>query len=362
MPESINHGRRRFIATAIGALGAARLGVIGSAMQQIGCAALALPDEGSLPSVGGATQWLNSPPLTSTGLRDKVVLVDFWTYTCVNWLRTLPYVRAWDQKYRDQGLVVIGVHTPEFAFEKDIVNVRWALKDMDVNYAVAVDNDYTIWRAFKNNYWPAAYIADGDGRIRFHHFGEGAYDETEKVIQRLLKESGRTLDNELVRVTPRGLETAADYSTLRSPETYLGYERGGAFASLNDVQPDGRQMYAFPPRLALNQWGLSGNWTVKEGSAVSNEANAKVVFRFHARDVNLVMGPWERKTSLRFRVAIDGQTPGLGHGVDVDEHGNGRLTEQRTYQLIRQQQPIQDRQLEIQFLDAGAEAFAFTFG
>jgi thiol-disulfide isomerase/thioredoxin len=362
MPDSINQGRRRFIATAIGALGGARLGVIGSAVEQLGCAAISPPNEGSLPSFGGATQWLNSAPLTPLGLRGKVVLVDFWTYTCVNWLRTLPYVRAWDQKYRDQGLVVIGVHTPEFQFEKNIVNVRWALKDMDVNYSVAMDSEYAIWRAFKNNYWPAAYIADVNGRIRFHHFGEGAYDETEKVIQQLLMESGRKVDDHLVEVTPRGLEAAADYNTLRSPETYLGYTQAEASAAPGDVVRGASRVYTFPPRLALNQWGLAGAWTVKGGSAVLNEATGKIVFRFHARDVNLVMGPSSRESSVQFRVAIDGQSPRLAHGTDVDEQGNGRLTEQRTYQVIRQQQPIHDRQLQIEFLDAGAEVFAFTFG
>src|SRR5215208_3523678 len=361
MPDSINQGRRRFVATAIGALGAARFGVIGSAMQQLGCAALGLSDEGSLPSFGGATQWLNSPPLTSMGLRGTVVLVDFWTYTCVNWLRTLPYVRAWDQKYRDQGLVVIGVHTPEFPFEKNIANVRWALKDMDVNYSVAMDSDYAIWRAFKNNYWPAAYIADVNGRVRFHHFGEGAYDETEKIIQQLLTESGRKVDDQLVEVTPRGLEAAADYNTLRSPETYLGYKQAEVFAAPDDVVRDASRVYTLPTPLALNQWGLAGAWTVKGGSAVSHEPNGKVAFRFHARDVNLVMGPSSRESSVRFRVANDGQPPSLAHGTDVDEQCNGTLTEHRTYQLIRQQKPINDRQLEIEFLDAGPEAFAFTF-
>src|SRR6202165_508340 len=231
MHDSINRERRRFIGAAAATVGAARLGVIGSAVQQMACAALTERDEGALPSLNGATQWLNSPPLTAAGLRGRVVLVDFWTYTCVNWLRTLPYVRAWADKYRDQGLVVIGAHTPEFPFEKDIDNVRWAAKEMDISYPIAVDSDYGVWRAFDNNYWPAAYVADVNGRIRYHHFGEGAYEETEKVIQRLLRESGRTIEDQLVRVTPRGLEVAADYGTLRSPESYLGYEKAGAFAS-----------------------------------------------------------------------------------------------------------------------------------
>ena len=263
-----------------------------------------------LPSLSGATQWLNSAPLTPAGLRGKVVLVDFWTYTCVNWLRTLPYVRAWAEKYRDKGLVVIGAHTPEFPFERDIENVRWAAKDMDVSYPIAVDSDYGVWRAFDNNYWPAAYVADVNGRIGYHHFGEGSYDETEKVIQRLLGDSGRTTDSQLVKVSPRGLEVAADYGTLRSPESYLGYERAEAFAS--EALQDTPRAYTVP-RLALNQWGLAGNWTVKERGAVLNEANGKVVYRFHARDVNLIMGVPPGSQPVRFNVKVDGKPPGASH-------------------------------------------------
>ena len=360
MSDSINQERRRFIgAAAAAALGAARLGVIGSAVQQLGCGALALPNEGALPSLSGATQWLNSPPLTPEGLRGKVVLADFWTYTCINWLRTLPYVRAWDEKYRDQGLVVIGVHTPEFPFEKDMDNVRWAAKDMDVRYPIAVDSDYGVWRAFDNNYWPAAYVADVNGRIRFHHFGEGAYDETEKVIQRLLSERGQPIDKELVRVALRGLEVAADYGTLRSPESYLGYERAEAFAS--DALADGPRSYTLP-RLALNQWGLAGNWTMKGRAAVLNEANGRIVYRFHARDVNLVMGVPPGAQPVRFKVTVDGKPPGAAHGTDIDDQGNGTAARQRTYQLVRLQSRIADREFEIRFADPGVEAFCFTFG
>jgi thiol-disulfide isomerase/thioredoxin len=359
MPESINYERRRFFGVAGAALGAARLGVVGSAVQQMACAALAERDEGALPSLNGATEWLNSPSLTPAGLRGKVVLVDFWTFTCVNWLRTLPYVRAWDKKYRDQGLVVIGAHTPEFPFEKDIDNVRWAVKEMDVNYPIAVDSDYGVWRAFDNNYWPAVYVADANGRIRYHHFGESAYDETEKVIQRLLSDSGRKIDNRLVRVTPRGLEVAADYGTLRSPESYLGYDRAEAFAS--DALQDAPRAYTVP-RLALNQWGLAGNWTVKERAAVLNEANGKVVYRFHARDVNLIMGVPPGSQPVRFTVKVDGKPPGAAHGTDVDDQGNGTADRQRTYQLVRLQTQIADREFEIQFADPGVEAFCFTFG
>jgi thiol-disulfide isomerase/thioredoxin len=362
MPDSINLERRRFLRSAAATLGAARLGLIGSTVQQMACAALAERDEGPLPSLSGATEWLNSPPLTPAGLRGKVVLVDFWTYTCVNWLRTLPYVRAWDAKYRDQGLVVIGVHTPEFPFESEIDNVRWALKDMEVSYPIAVDSDYGVWRAFDNNYWPAAYVADANGRLRFHHFGEGKYDDIEKVIQRLLSDSGQTVDKQLVKVSPRGLEVAADYGTLRSPESYLGYERGEAFASAGDALADAPHAYTVPARLALNQWGLAGNWTVQGKPVVLNEPNGRIVYRFHARDVNLIMGVPPGSRPVRFTVRVDGKAPATAHGIDIDEQGNGTASRQRAYQLVRQQQRISDRELEIQFAEPGVEAFCFTFG
>jgi thiol-disulfide isomerase/thioredoxin len=359
MHDSINQERRHFIRSAAAALGAARLGVIGSAVQQMACAALTERSEGALPSFSGATEWLNASPLTPAGLRGKVVLVDIWTYTCVNWLRTLPYVRAWDAKYRELGLVVIGAHTPEFPFEKDIDNVRWAAREMDVSYPIAVDSDYGVWRAFDNNYWPAVYVADVNGLIRYHHFGEGAYDETERVIQRLLGESGRKIDNQLVRVTPRGLEVAADYRTLRSPESYLGYQKAEAFAS--DALQDAPHTYSVP-RLALNQWALAGNWTVKGGASALNEPNGKVVYRFHARDVNLIMGPPPGSQPVRFAVKVDGKPPGAGHGTDIDDQGNGTAARQRTYQLVRLQSQIADREFEIQFADRGVETFCFTFG
>jgi thiol-disulfide isomerase/thioredoxin len=360
MPDSINQERRRFIRSAAAALGAARLGIIGPAVQQVAYAALTARNEGVLPSFGGATEWLNSPPLTPPGLRGKVVLVDFWTYTCVNWLRTLPYVRAWDAKYRDQGLVLIGAHTPEFPFEKDIDNVRWAAKEMDVNYPIAVDSDYGVWRAFDNNYWPAVYVADVYGTIRYHHFGEGAYDETEKVIQRLLSESGRKTDNQLVRVTPRGLEVAADFGTLRSPESYLGYEKAEAFAS--DALHDAPHVYSVPGELSLNQWALAGDWTVEGGATVLNKPGGQIVYRFHARDVNLIMGVPPGAQPVRFTVAVDGKPPGAARGTDVDEQGNGAAGRQRTYQLVREQQRITDRDFEIRFAEPGVEAFCFTFG
>jgi hypothetical protein len=259
-------------------------------------------------------------------------------------------------------LVVIGVHTPEFPFEKDIENVRWAGKNMDVKYPIAVDTDYSIWRAFDNNYWPAVYLADVNGRIRFNHFGEGAYDETEKVIQRLLSKKGRSVDNQLVRVVPRGLEVAADYRTLRSPESYLGYQKAQAFASPGGAFQDAPGVYAVPAKLALNQWALAGDWTLKGGSALLNKENGKIVYRFHGRDVNLIMGPRPGSQPVRFTVKIDGKPPSASRGTDIDEQGNGTASRQTTYQLLRLQSRIEDRDFEIQFAEPGLEAFCFTFG
>jgi thiol-disulfide isomerase/thioredoxin len=326
-------------------------------------AAVPLPVEGELPSLGSATEWLNSPPLTAAGLHGKVVLIDFWTYSCINWLRTLPYVRAWAEKYRDQGLVVIGVHAPEFAFEKTIANVRRAARDMRVEYPIAIDNDHALWRAFKNEYWPALYFVDAQGRIRHHHFGEGEYEQSETIIQQLLAEAGTGASGrELVSVDARGAEAAADWGNLKSPENYVGYERTEKFASPGGAVPDRRRVYAAPTRLTLNHWALSGDWTVEKQATVLNKANGRIVYRFHARDLHLVMGPAARGTSVRFRVLIDGRPPGAAHGIDVDDQGYGTVTEQRLYQLIRQPKPIADRQFEIEFLDPGVEAFAFTFG
>jgi len=322
-----------------------------------------LPVEGELPSLGIATEWLNSQPLTAAGLRGKVVLIDFWTYTCINWLRSLPYVRAWAEKYKDQGLVVIGVHAPEFAFEKNIDNVRLAAKAMRVDYPIAIDNDYAIWRAFKNKYWPALYFVDARGRIRHHHFGEGEYERSEMIIQRLLAEAGIAgIGQELVSVDARGAEAAADLGSLKSPENYVGQERTQNFASPGGAVLGKRRVYAVPARLRLNQWALSGDWTMEKQATVLNKPNGRIAYRFHARDLHLVMGPAARGTSVRFRVLIDGRPPGAAHGIDVDDQGNGTVTEQRLYQLIRQPTPIADRQFEIEFLDPGVEAFAFTFG
>jgi thiol-disulfide isomerase/thioredoxin len=321
------------------------------------------PMEGEFPSLSGATGWLNSPPLKSADLRGKVVLVDFWTYTCVNWRRTLPYVRAWARKYTDQGLVVIGVHTPEFPFESDVGNIRWAIKDMGIDYPVAIDSNYGIWRAFNNEYWPALYLIDAQGRMRYHHFGEGAYEESERAIQRLLAENGATgVSHDPVSVEARGAEVAPDLQTLGSPESYLGYEHAGTFAASGAPDLDKARVYAAPDRLKLNHWALSGEWTVGRAVTVLNKAGGKVAFRFHARDLNLVMGPAVRGTSIRFRVLIDGKPPGAAGGTDVDAQGHGTVIEQRLYQLIRQPGAIADRQFEIEFLDPGAEAYDFTFG
>jgi len=325
--------------------------------------AVKLPIEGEMPSLGGATGWLNSQPLTTAGLRGKVVLIDFWTYTCINWLRTLPYVRAWAEKYQAQGLVVIGVHSPEFAFEKNLDNVRRAAKDQKVTYPIAIDSDHAIWRAFKNEYWPALYFVDAQGRIRHHHFGEGEYEQSEKIIKQLLAGAGSGgIGPELVSVAGRGAEAAADWGSLKSPENYLGYERTANFASPGGAVLDKRRVYASPAQLRLNHWALSGEWTVGKQVTVLNKANGRIAYRFHARDLHLVMGPAAQGTSVRFRVLIDGQAPGAARGIDVDDKGNGTVSEQRLYQLIRQPKPITDRQFEIEFLDSAVEAFAFTFG
>jgi thiol-disulfide isomerase/thioredoxin len=326
-------------------------------------AAVPLPIEGELPSFSGATAWLNSPPLAAAGLRGKVVLIDFWTYTCINWLRTLPYVRAWAEKYREHGVVVIGVHTPEFSFEHDLENVRRAAQDMRVAYPIAIDNDYAIWDAFNNHYWPALYLVDAQGRIRYHQFGEGAYEQSEMILQQLLAEAGiGGIAHELVSVDAHGAEAAADWGDLRSPENYLGDARTENFASPGGAVLDQSRVYAAPARFSLNHWALAGEWTVEREATVLNKANGRIVYRFHARDLHLVMGPAARGTSVRFRVLIDGLPPGEAHGIDVDDQGNGTVTEQRLYQLIQQPKPIADRQFEIEFLDAGVEAFAFTFG
>ena len=322
-----------------------------------------LPVEGRLPSFEGATGWLNSPPLTAAGLQGKIVLVNFWTYTCVNWLRQLPYLRAWAGKYAGDGLVVIGVHTPEFPFEHDAGNVGRAVREMRIDYPVAIDNDYAVWSAFDNHYWPALYFADAQGRIRHHHFGEGEYQQSEMIIQQLLAETGSTdAGHDLVSVDAPGAEAPADWASLRSPENYTGYERTENFASPGDAVPGEHHAYTTPAQLRLNHWALAGDWTIGEQAATLNEAGGQITYRFHARDLHLVMGPAVPGTSVRFRVLIDGQPPGAAHGADVDDQGAGTVAEQRLHQLIRQPGAITDRTFEITFLDPGIQAYSFTFG
>ena len=322
-----------------------------------------LPVEGHLPGFDGATGWLNSPPLTAAGLRGHVVLVQFWTYTCINWLRTLAFLRAWAERYQQHGLVVIGVHTPEFDFEHDLDNVRRAVKDLGVDYPIAVDNDYAIWTAFDNNYWPALYFVDAQGQIRHHHFGEGDDEQSEMLLQRLLTDAGAEgIDQSLVSVDARGVEAAADWDSLWSPENYLGFERTDNFASSNGAVLETRHVYEAPARLRLNHWALAGDWTVKRQAIVLNQAEGQIAYRFHARDLHLVMGPTRRGSSVRFQVRIDNQPPGAAHGSDLDDQGNGTVTEPGLYQLVRQPGPISEHTFEVTFLDPGVQAYAFTFG
>ena len=308
-----------------------------------------------IPSLDG-TEWLNSEPLGPAGLRGHVVLVSFWTLTCINWLRQEPYVRAWSQANRDEGLVVIGVHTPEFSFEHDIEGVRQATKDRGIDYPVVVDNDYEIWNAFANRYWPALYFVDRDGVIRDEHFGEGRYEESERVIQRLLG-----VERELVSVEGAGVEAEADWDDLRTPETYLGFARGARFASANGAAFGEPRAYALPEQLGFNQWGLAGAWTVGPENVALDEAGGSVAYRFHARDAHLVLSPGAQDP-IPFRVLLDGEAPGASHGVDVDEDGNGLLGDGRMYQLVRQHDGVRERTLEITFLAPGAEAYSLTFG
>ena len=362
MSKEINQSRRLFGAAAL-AVAASRLGAIGPARAE----STRLPVEGRLPSLGGATAWLNTQPLSPDGLRGKVLLVNFCNYSCINWLRALPHVRAWAGKYRDKGLVTLGVHTPEFGFEKDLANVRRALKNLDVDYPVALDSDYAIWRAFSNEYWPAFYFIDTQGNIRHRRFGEGEYEASERVIQQLLAMAGAGgIGRDLVSVAGAGAQAPPDWSNLKTPETYVGYARAEGFVSPGGLVRDTPRMYAAPPALALNQWALAGNWTVGEQATVLNRAVGAIVCRFHARDLHLVLGPpagsAPARMPVRMRVLVDGRPPGAAHGLDVDAAGNGTVTEPRLYQLIRQAPPIADRQFEVAFLDPGVEAFAFTFG
>jgi thiol-disulfide isomerase/thioredoxin len=322
------------------------------------------PTEDEIASLGSATGWLNAEPLTAADLRGKVVLIDFWTYTCINWLRTLPHIRAWAAKYKDHGLVTVGVHTPEFEFEENIDNVRRAANEMRVDYPVAIDNRYAIWNAFSNEYWPALYLIDAQGSIRYHHFGESAYEQSELTIQQLLAEAGADgIGHELVSVDDaRGVGAPADWSSLKSQENYLGYRRTENFTPPGGIAINERRVYATPARLQLNHWALSGDWTAGEQATSLNTAGGRIAYRFHARDLHLVMGPAARGTSVRFHVLIDGQPPGAAHGIDVDRRGGGTVTEQRLYQLIHQHGTVTDHTFEIAFLDPGVQAYAFTFG
>jgi thiol-disulfide isomerase/thioredoxin len=325
-------------------------------------AAAGLPVEGRLPSLESATGWLNSPPLRREDLLGKVVLVNFWTYTCINWLRQLPYVRAWAQKYTGDGLVVLGVHTPEFGFERDADNVRRAVTDMKIDYPVATDDEYAVWGAFDNHFWPALYLADVQGRIRYHHFGEGEYPRTEMVVQQLLADAGSAIDRALVSPEASGIEAAADWASLRTPENYTGYARTGGFASPGGMLPDRSAGYATPERLGLNRWALSGEWTATEEFSRADAAHARIAYRFQARDVNLVMAPPATGAAVRYQVLLDGRPPGPDHGGDVADDGHGLLTEPRLHQLIRQPGTVLERTVEISFGDPGVQVYAFTFG
>jgi hypothetical protein len=318
--------------------------------------------EGTLPAFDGATAWLNSQPLTPEDLAGRVVLASFGTYTCINWIRSLPYVRAWAHKYAEKGVVVIGIQTPEFEFEGDLGNVERAIKEFDVRYPIVVDNDYAIWEAFDNHYWPALYFVDAEGEIRHHHFGEGEYEESEMVLQMLLRDAGADVDQGLVDIEPVGVEAAADWASLGSPENYVGYGRASGFASPGGAVLDERHVYSVPAQLRRNQWALSGDWQIGSVPARLDEPGGSVSYQFQARDLHLVMGPPAHQGPVRFRVRLNGEPPGPAHGVDIDENGNGTADYQRMYQLIRQPRPIEDRVFQIEFLDPGVEVFVFTFG
>jgi cytochrome c biogenesis protein CcdA/thiol-disulfide isomerase/thioredoxin len=322
-----------------------------------------LDNEGPFPGVDGAVAWLNSRPLTRESLKGKVVLIDFWTYSCINCLRAIPYVEAWSEKYRNDGLVVIGVHTPEFAFEKDQANVSKAVQDLKITYPVAIDSNYAIWKAFHNEYWPAHYFIDAQGTVRYHHFGEGEYDQSEQVIQQLLKERNANLNvGGFVQVSASGALAAADVDDIQSPETYIGYGRQENYVSPEKIKQDAPGVYTAPGRLDVNNWGLAGKWDVGSERAMLLAAPGKIIFRFHARDLHLVLGPGKDGRPIRFRVLLDGSPPLDDHGVDVDGQGNGTVNEYRLYQLIRQKGKVEDRTFQIEFLDPDVQAFAFTFG
>jgi thiol-disulfide isomerase/thioredoxin len=320
---------------------------------------------GSAPLSGlsGATGWVNSAPLTAKQLKGKVVLVDFWAYSCINCLRTLPYIEAWAQKYKDSGLVVIGVHTPEFDFEKQLPNVQRAVQKYGITYPIALDSNHAIWDAFQNEYWPAHYFIDAKGKVRFEHFGEGNYDQSERWIQQLLAErAAKPMPATTVSVHGQGVEAASDASEVQSPETYIGYARAEHFASPGGIKEDGDKTYTAPAQPRLNEWGLAGQWEDREPIAVLKSAGGRIVFHFHARDLHLVLGPSAGGKPVRFRVTIDGQPPGNSHGVDTDAQGDGVVTDHRLYQLVRLKGTVTDHVFAIEFEDPGVQAFSFTFG
>ena len=330
--------------------------------QPTGQAEAALPVEEFSPSLDGAQEWLNSPPLSVEALKGKVVLVDFWTYSCINCLRSIPYIRAWAEKYRDHGLVVIGVHAPEFAFERNVDNVKNAISTLKIGYPIAIDNEYKIWRSFDNEYWPAHYFTDGNGKVRHHHFGEGEYAESERIIQKMLTDAGtKDVPDGIVAVNASGAEAAADKADVNSPETYIGYDRSEHFVSPGDVVQDESHVYA-AGEPQLNEWSLTGKWTIGEERAQLDEKDGSIVYRFHARDLHLVLGPSTPGNNVRYRITIDGKPPGDAHGMDTDADGNGVVTTQRLYQLVRSPGAVADHTFEIRFLDPGVQAYAFTFG
>ena len=315
-----------------------------------------------MPDLDGAVGWLNSVPLSNKALRGKVVLVNFWTYSCINSLRELPYMKAWAATYKNSGLVVIGVHAPEFGFEKNPANVKNAVSELNLAYPIPIDSNHSIWESFHNEYWPADYVIDAKGRIRYHHFGEGEYDKSERVIQTLLRENGATgLDETLVHITADGAE-APPSTEVRSPETYVGYARSENFSSPERIARGSRRTYSLPMRPALNQWGLGGSWNISGEIGTLESAPGTIVFRFHSRDLHMVLGPAKNGTPVRFKIKLNGAAPGDNHGVDSDADGSGQVREPRMYQLIRQKGPIHDVTFEIELLDPGLEAFSFTFG
>ena len=355
----IEYDRRRLISATAASLAAIAFGSI----EPVVAEAAPLPIEGKLPSFDGAAAWLNSAPLTPADLLGKVALVSFWNFTCINWVRQRPYVRAWAEKYRDQGLVVVGVHAPEFAFEKRIADVRRDIRDTRIDYPIVIDNDHAIWRAFHNQYWPALYFVDAQGRIRHHQFGEGDYEESERVIQRLLVDAGhQQIGSDIVSLDPQGVEAQADWTSLKSPETYIGYARSENFTSPGGISEDSPGLYRAAVRIPLNGWSLAGTWTVGGEYAALNEAPGRIVYRFHTRDLHLVLAPSEPGRLIRFRITLDGAAPVADHGLDVDADGTGTVQDGRLYQLVRQAGAIADRTFEIEFLDPDVRAYAFTFG